>query len=260
MPSPQPKNKALYAKVKKEATALYGPKSSAYRSGWMVREYKKRGGTYEGRKPVKSSSGISKWFKEEWVQVEEYLKNGKKVQCGSSNKAGKACRPLKRVNSDTPITIPELLKIHDKDLLIKISRQKQRDMDGRLSWKLGKFYPSKGRSAPRKSPGKSPRVRKSPAPAAPLKKPTAAWLEDKPLYKPVKSSRESKKGMVYVMKDGSKRLIHFGDASMSDYTKHKDPKRRENYLKRSGGIRDKYGNLTANDKNSANYYARKYLW
>lgn len=66
--------------------------------------------------------------------------------------------------------------------------------------------------------------------------------------------------MVYVMKNGSKRLIHFGDKSMKDFTQHKDPKRRKNYLTRSAGIRDKQGNLTKNNRNSANYWSRKINW
>ena len=40
--------------------------------------------------------------------------------------------------------------------------------------------------------------------------------DNKPLYKPMKSTRKGKKGMVYVMKNGAKRLIHFGDSSMGD--------------------------------------------
>ena len=40
----------------------------------------------------------------------------------------------------------------------------------------------------------------------------------KPLYKPVKSTKQGKKGMVYVMKNGAKRLIHFGDSNMKDFT------------------------------------------
>ena len=87
-----------------------------------------------------------------------------------------------------------------------------------------------------------------------------AFRKNKPLYKPVKSTRKGKKGMVYVMKNGVKRLIHFGDSSMSDFTKHKDSARRKNYLQRSGGIRNKQGKLTANDKNSANYWSRKINW
>lgn len=93
-----------------------------------------------------------------------------------------------------------------------------------------------------------------------MPKPSADFKEKKPLYKPVHSDKKGKKGMVYVMKDGKKRLIHFGDSSMKDFTQHKDEKRRKSYLARSGGIRNKEGKLTKNDKNSANYWSRKVNW
>ena len=83
---------------------------------------------------------------------------------------------------------------------------------------------------------------------------------NKPLYTPIKSTKKGKKMMVYVMKDGKKRLIHFGDSNMQDFTQHKDEARRKSYLARSGGIRNKQGKLTKNDKNSANYWSRKILW
>ncbi len=86
------------------------------------------------------------------------------------------------------------------------------------------------------------------------------FKKDKPLYKPVKSDRKGKKGMVYVKKDGKKKLIHFGDSSMKDFTQHGDKGRRKNYLARSGGIKNKEGKLTKNDKNSANYWSRKVNW
>ena len=79
-----------------------------------------------------------------------------------------------------------------------------------------------------------------------LKIPNENWKKNKPLYIPVKSSNSKKKGMVYVIKNDKKRLIYFGDSSMEDFTQHKDKERRKN--------------LTKNNKNSANYYSRKYLW
>ena len=85
-------------------------------------------------------------------------------------------------------------------------------------------------------------------------------MSDKPLYKPFKSKAKNKKMSVYVMRDGKKKLIHFGDSRMEDFTQHRNKERRENYLKRSAGIRTKSGRLTANDKNYANYWARKVLW
>tara|TARA_R110002126_G_scaffold25743_2_gene87789 strand:+ start:1087 stop:1329 length:243 start_codon:yes stop_codon:yes gene_type:complete len=76
------------------------------------------------------------------------------------------------------------------------------------------------------------------------------------IYKPIKSTRKTKKMMVLTKKG----IIHFGDSSMEDYTQHKDEKRRINYCKRSAGIKDGNGNLTKNNKESSNYFSRKYLW
>jgi len=44
--SPTPKNKALYSKVKAEAKRKFDVYPSAYANAWLVRTYKKRGGTY----------------------------------------------------------------------------------------------------------------------------------------------------------------------------------------------------------------------
>jgi hypothetical protein len=44
--SPTPKNKALYARVKAEAKRKFDVYPSAYANAWLVRTYKKRGGTY----------------------------------------------------------------------------------------------------------------------------------------------------------------------------------------------------------------------
>ena len=41
-----PTNKALYSKVKAEAKRKFKVYPSAYANGWLVREYKKRGGKY----------------------------------------------------------------------------------------------------------------------------------------------------------------------------------------------------------------------
>ena len=42
-----PNNKSLYNRVKAEAKKKFKVWPSAYASGWLVKEYKKRGGTYE---------------------------------------------------------------------------------------------------------------------------------------------------------------------------------------------------------------------
>ncbi len=81
---------------------------------------------------------------------------------------------------------------------------------------------------------------------------------DKPLYKPFNAPTGSKyKKMVYVMKNGKKRKIGFG---LRGYKHNYSKKARDNYLKRSAGIRDKSGKLTKNNKNSSNFWSRTVLW
>jgi len=84
--------------------------------------------------------------------------------------------------------------------------------------------------------------------------------KEKPLYKPFKSKAKNKKYSVYVLKNGKRRLIHFGDSRYEQfkdkigvYSKldHNDKKRRELYYKRHG---------QTNDKNSAKYWSHKILW
>tara|TARA_B100001063_G_C16618174_1_gene479278 strand:- start:468 stop:899 length:432 start_codon:yes stop_codon:yes gene_type:complete len=131
-------NKKLYKKAKKIADVTY-KRHSAYKSMYIQKVYKEMGGTYKNNKP---SGGVSRWNKEKWIQVLPYLIKGEIIPCGSSNKQNKVCRPLKRVNSSTPITLPELLKLHSKEDLIKLARKKNRDMNGRIYFKSLKFYPS----------------------------------------------------------------------------------------------------------------------
>ena len=44
--SPKPTNPALYSRVKAEAKKKFNVYPSAYANAWLVRTYKKRGGTY----------------------------------------------------------------------------------------------------------------------------------------------------------------------------------------------------------------------
>ena len=82
-----------------------------------------------------------------------------------------------------------------------------------------------------------------------------------------KSTRPGKKYMVVV----NGKTIHFGSSSEQQYKdttglglythlNHNDEKRRASYLARAKGIKDKNGNLTWKNKNSANYYAIRWLW
>lgn len=109
---PQPTNKSLYNYVKQLANKKFESKSGIYRSSWIVREYKKRGGKYSGKKS--SSSGLKRWFKEKWVDLNRPIRNSKgKITgykaCGRSKIKGSKgkyplCRPSTRVNKGSPRT------------------------------------------------------------------------------------------------------------------------------------------------------------
>ena len=82
-----------------------------------------------------------------------------------------------------------------------------------------------------------------------------------------KSTRPGKKYMVVV----NGKTIHFGSLSNEQYRdttglglythlNHNDEKRRASYLARAKGIKNKKGEPTWKDKNSANYFSVKYLW
>jgi hypothetical protein len=74
---------------------------------------------------------------------------------------------------------------------------------------------------------------------------------------PTDSDRPEKKKMVLAKKGDQVKLIHFGQKG---YKHNYSDAAKKNYLTRSAGIRGKDGSLTANDKFSANYWARRELW
>lgn len=122
-------NKKLYMKAKEKANNTY-KRHSAYKSMYIVKTYKELGGKYRSKK---DSKGVSRWNQEKWIQVVPFLEKGEKIVCGSGDNK-KGCRPSKRIDKDTPITIQELIKKHGKTKLLKVAKQKKRNMDRRLNW------------------------------------------------------------------------------------------------------------------------------
>ena len=133
----EPKDMILYNKIKEEAKAKFKRYPSLYASSWIVKTYKSRGGEYIGKK---EKDGISRWYKEKWVMVIPFVKTGKVVDCGSKFKDTKACRPIKRVDKNTPITIGELLKIHTKKDILEMARKKNKSMKKKVNWEKLEFY------------------------------------------------------------------------------------------------------------------------
>ena len=76
--------------------------------------------------------------------------------------------------------------------------------------------------------------------------------------KPRRNTGSSKHKMEVLAKKGNEiKVVRFGH---KDYGHNYYSEARKSYLARSGGIKDKSGRLTKNDKFSANYWARKKLW
>lgn len=71
----------------------------------------------------------------------------------------------------------------------------------------------------------------------------------------VKLSNSTRKNKKYMVKIGNK-TIHFGAKGMSDYTKHKDKKRMERYLKRH----KKRENWKKSGIKTAGFWSRWLLW
>ena len=119
---PTPLDKTLYEIVKREANKKFKSPSGVYKSSWIVREYKKRGGKYKGVK--KSSQGLSRWFREEWVDLNSPIRSkpkgtkGSKVvgyrSCGRSRQSSRGkyplCRPTYKITYRTPKTWRSLSK------------------------------------------------------------------------------------------------------------------------------------------------------
>lgn len=89
-------NPTLYNKVKRKANKIY-EKPSAYKSGYIVKEYKRQGGRYlEDGAP----KNLKRWYEEQWIDV--------------GNKSYPVFRPTKRINKMTPLTVSEVSKTNLK--------------------------------------------------------------------------------------------------------------------------------------------------
>lgn len=116
----EPLDKNLYNYVKQLANKKFKSNRGVYRSSWIVREYLNRGGKYKTSKPKKSNTGLRRWYKEKWIDLNRPIRNSKgKIisykSCGRSKVKGSKdkyplCRPSKRITSKSPRTYKEISK------------------------------------------------------------------------------------------------------------------------------------------------------
>ena len=133
-PTPTPLDAKLYAKVKAEADRIYLT-HSAYKSGWIVKTYKERGGMYapspnESKHTNVKTTGLTRWFKEAWVDINRPLpsknNNIKYATCGRKEATLRGtyplCRHSKHINALSPKTPTEFTP----QALAKAKKDKQR--------------------------------------------------------------------------------------------------------------------------------------
>lgn len=108
---PTPTDTKLYEYVKTLANKKFTSRSGIYRSSWIVKEYKKRGGKYIGTKS--KTTGLLRWFRENWVDLNRPIKNSKGFEpCGRKRNTLKypLCRPTNRITNKTPKTYKQISK------------------------------------------------------------------------------------------------------------------------------------------------------
>jgi hypothetical protein len=91
----------LYELAKKKADEIYN-KPSAYKSGYIVKTYKKLGGRYGNDGKPKN---LKRWYMERWSDV--------------GGKSYPVYRPTIRINEKTPLTVNEIDKVNLQKQIIK---------------------------------------------------------------------------------------------------------------------------------------------
>jgi hypothetical protein len=94
---PTPTNQKLYDEVKDFIMSRY-KKNSAFASGAIVKEYKRRGGRYKEDGQPKN---LERWFEEKWIDVNPLLGV-------EDDDAYPVFRPTKKINERTPTLVQEI--------------------------------------------------------------------------------------------------------------------------------------------------------
>lgn len=115
--SPVPDNvldKQLYQSIKEDIhqkLKLKGTRWGIYDSSELVRRYKEKGGRYDSRYGKTKKQGVSRWYKQVWINICESEPPQKMVPCGRKNPYSgpyPVCRPYYKISQKTPTTYNEL--------------------------------------------------------------------------------------------------------------------------------------------------------
>jgi len=234
---PKPRDLKLYNSIKNKVYVSI-PKHSAYRSGIVVKRYKKtfkkkygNNNSYIGKRTRKK--GLRRWFDEKWVN--------QRGKIGYKYKSD-IYRPSKRITKKTPITYKELTKKQIK----RVRKEK---------YKTGRVRRFKG-GGKRYGISMKEQIVK-------FEKPTRKGKKYTVIVKDLITHKTR------VISFGAKGYQQYKDSThLGLYTKsnHGDKRRRRNYFSRhSGGIKNKRRATKRELRKSHGYYNAKilshiYLW
>lgn len=127
-----PKNvfdKELYIKARTTVKGRVQVWPSAYASGQLVKEYKRLGGRYRGKRSA-SKEPLNRWYREQWVNVCKRGSTGGYSKCGrkaSSKRSYPYCRPLRRISKSTPMTVGELRRKWGSKKIGELCKKKRKE-------------------------------------------------------------------------------------------------------------------------------------
>jgi hypothetical protein len=283
-----PTDQALYDQIKEEIKQRVSVWPSAYASGMLVKSYKdafyrkygENSNPYEGSLADTDvvSTGLGRWFAEEWVNVCEKDNNGNYVPCGRQSgnldpSSYPYCRPIYSISTkNTPKTVSEFSE-QELEELCKYKRSIEQGVMGKptrifhdsvlgnYGQRGGNLYPLDSDKVTRQSnlyPRDSDKVTRQ-GNLYPLDSETII-LRNLTDAERQQSSKQYKKYAVEIpdslLEKSLGKTVYFGHNQYDDYTTHKDKSRFENYISRH----QKRENWTADGIGTAGFWSRWLLW
>lgn len=132
-----PTNSHLYAHCEYVINRKYPRSPKLFRKYRTRQEYKAQGGEF---REATIDNQRARELCERWVQVIPFLKSGKVIDTTVTTRNTKACRPLIRVDENTPVTLPELLKMHDRYDILNMARRKNKTPHKSVHWETLEFH------------------------------------------------------------------------------------------------------------------------
>jgi len=132
-----PTNKQLWHTCETEVKQKFKRYPRLYRLYRTRKEYRLQGGEF---KEHTIDDQRARELCERWVQVIPFLKSGKVIDCTATTRHTKASRPITRIDADTPVTLPELLKMHDRNSILNMARRKNKTPHKAVRWETLEFH------------------------------------------------------------------------------------------------------------------------